>query len=131
MRVNGQRWVFEVGNNTVTVENAWVWYGYSQERVRLNDEIVYERKGWGYLVVSAVILTTVELLDRAYGVTMGITVQNDRPVIFCRLITENETIEPVAVWKARWSTKDMLWPDDPDPLGLDEGERSVWQRQNE
>lgn len=114
MRVNGQRWEFQIGNTLVIVENAWHWSGYSQERVRVNDEVILQREGWGWFTLSSAILTDFDILDIPHAVIIGIKYKDDDYTIWCRIITEDKVYKPTDWCEAKWDTKTYLWPPEPD-----------------
>lgn len=118
MRVKGERWEFSIGNNIIIVENAWHWSGYSQERVRLNDEVITEREGWGWFVIKATTIAEFEILDVPHDVVVGIHYEGTDYSIYCRVITETEVFKPDDWSEGKWDTKTYKWPPDPDPYAL-------------
>ena len=116
MRVRGQRWEFQIGNNVVIVENAWSWLGYSQERIRVNDEIIKDRAGWFWVIISKSEIASFEILDEDHAVIVGINYTDADHQIYCRIITETEIHTPQAFTEAKWDTETYKWPPDPDPF---------------
>lgn len=45
MKLYGQRWVYRIGNQTVTVDNAYSWSMWGQERMLVNDETAHSERG--------------------------------------------------------------------------------------
>lgn len=45
MRLHGQRWIYRIGNQTVTVDNAFSWSLWGQERMLVNDEVAHSASG--------------------------------------------------------------------------------------
>lgn len=118
MRVTGHRWEFKIGNNELIVENAWHWAGYSQERVRLNGEIIKKREGWGWFVISKTVIAEFDLFDTEHAVVMGIKFSDTNYSIYARVITEDEIYKPDDRSEAKWDTKTYLWPPEPDPFAV-------------
>lgn len=116
MKVSGQRWEYQIGNTNIIFENAWSWRGYSQERVRVNNEIIKDRKGWFWLIWSKSEVATFKILDEEYAVIIGVQYKDADSNIYSRIITETEVFEPESFIEAKWDTKDYPWPPDPDPF---------------
>ncbi|MEM8615986.1 MAG: hypothetical protein AAGF20_03525 [Pseudomonadota bacterium] len=118
MKVQGQRWEFQIGNTRVVVENAWNWVGYSQERVRVNGEILYERTGWFYFVINSTIVAEFDVLDVDHAVAVGLQSNGGDYNIWCRIITEDTVYKPDDWSEATWDTQTYLWPPDPNPFEM-------------
>ena len=117
MRVRGQRWEFQIGNNIIIVENAWSWLGYSQERVRLNDEIIKDREGWFWFILSKTEIAAFTILEEEHAVVVGISYSESDYQLYCRVITETEIHEPQSFTQAKWDTNSHKWPPDPEAFG--------------
>ena len=126
MRIKGERWEFHIGNTIVIVENAWRWSGYSQERVRVNDEVHFDRQGWFWMVANATTVAEFATLEDRYRVVMGVKYILTGQHLYCRVVSENEVIEPTAFLKGKWDKADYLWPPDPDPFDLN-NDAQVWR----
>ena len=114
MQVSGQRWEYQIGNTNIIFENAWSWRGYSQERVRVNDEGIKDRQGWFWLIWSKSEVATFKILDEEYAVIIGVQYTDADYNIYSRIITETEVFEPQGFIEAKWDTKAYLWPPEPD-----------------
>ncbi len=46
MKIHGQRWRYQLANTEVCVDNAFSWFGWAQERVLINDEVIQSVGAW-------------------------------------------------------------------------------------
>lgn len=105
MNLIGQAWVYRIGNSIVRVENAFVWRGWAQERLVVNDEPVREAGAWyglsrdfneDWLTPTGEGELAVRLRSRLNGIS-------------CEAKLEGVEVEPEALLVARWRGGRKAW----------------------
>jgi hypothetical protein len=108
MKLLGQRWVFQIGNSVVCIDNAFAWIGWAQERMVINDEIVQSTDGWfrlrqdylePWIVPGGEGLLTVKMVARMMDVA-------------CSADLDGQPLVPVQMLKAKWSGPKRSWPEE-------------------
>lgn len=105
-----QRWTYRVGNSTVTVDNAFNWLGWAQERLRVNDETVQDSRGMfrtrqSYAEPWLTMIGEGELSVRMSARLMSIQ---------CELLVNDEPLEPETYLASRWAGPKNSWPPEAD-----------------
>ena len=106
MKMHGQRWVYQIGNNVVYIDNAFAWIGWTQERMVINDETVQSTDGWfrarqdylePWIVPGGEGLLTVKLAARMIDVA-------------CFADLDGQSLVPMQMLKSKWSGPKWSWP---------------------
>ena len=105
MKLQGQRWLYRLGNAEVVVENAFSWEGWAQERWLINGEVAGETGGW---------LVTRRSFDEPWLTPLGdgvlaVEMRSRLLTVECRVTLDGVTIEPDALFEGRWHGKGV-WP---------------------
>ena len=107
MKLYGQRWVYRIGNQTVTIDNGFSWSFWGQERMLINDEAAHVTDG--YMVLSRAYqegwLTLVG--DSMLHVTLTSGVLS----IFCEARIGENRLQPDECFVTAWSGEKGHWPD--------------------
>ena len=105
MRLHGQRWIFQIGNSTVKIDNAFSWTSWAQERMIVNDEVLFETSD------SAISRTFKEpwLTPDGEG-ELVVKIYSGVMSIICEAKLNGERIEPDACYSAQWTSNARHWP---------------------
>jgi hypothetical protein len=107
MRLHGQRWVFQIGNSTVKIDNAftWSWSMWGQERMIVNDELLHTASG------TAFSRTFIEpwLTPDGDG-TLEVHIYGGLMSLICEAKLDGRRLEPEACHSATWSGDHNHWP---------------------
>ena len=107
MRLYGQRWVYRIGNQTVTIDNGFSWSFWGQERMLVNDEAIHTTDG--YMVPSRSYqegwLTPLGDGMLHVSLTSGIL------SIFCKARLDENRLLPDECFVTIWSGEKGSWPE--------------------
>ncbi len=107
MKLYGQRWVYRIGNQTVTVDNGFSWTFWGQERMLVNDEAAHETDG--FMVQSRSYqegwLTPVGDAMLRVSLTSGIF------SIICEARLDENRLLPDECFVTAWQGEKGSWPD--------------------
>lgn len=106
----GQRWLYRIGNAVITVDNAFNWWGWGQERLVVNDEVVQHSQGWmrrsqTFAEPWLTRLGEGELKVRIVGQIMTVR---------CEALLDGVPQDPETLMAARWSAPKGVWPKEED-----------------
>ena len=110
MQMICQRWTYRVGNSTVTVDNAFNWLGWAQERLRVNDETVQDSRGLFRTRQSYAEPWLTMIGEGELSVCISARVMS----IQCELRLNGDFIAPEAYLATRWSGPKNSWPAEED-----------------
>ncbi|MGJ3231568.1 MAG: hypothetical protein ACFE0P_07205 [Oceanicaulis sp.] len=106
LTLRGKRWLYDIGGRRVSVENAWSWTGWAQERVVVDGESVREtgeemktRRRFTVPVEETRLNAPLEIDMRAKGFWID-----------CRMRYGDELIEPIDVQYGNWRGERGDWP---------------------
>jgi hypothetical protein len=102
----GQRWVYEVGNSVVAVDNAYTVLGWSKERLLVNDEEVQSATAYWNLSrsFSEPWLTRVGEEDLEVALTVGFV------SLRCAVRLGGDLLASSDIQKAFWRGDKHSWP---------------------
>ncbi|WP_368933543.1 hypothetical protein [Brevundimonas naejangsanensis] len=106
----GQRWLYRIGNSIVCIDNAFAWTGWGQERMRVNDEVVQESRGW--LKPSQTFAEP--WLTRIGDDQLSILLVSGVMSVHCMAELGGALLEPEERLAARWSGSRGSWPEESD-----------------
>lgn len=110
MQMICQRWTYRVGNSTVTVDNAFNWLGWAQERLRVNDETAQDSRGLFRTRQSYAEPWLTMIGEGELSVCISALVMS----IQCELRLNGDLIAPEAYLATRWSGPKNSWPAEED-----------------
>lgn len=108
MKLHCQRWLFEIGNSVVKVDNAFSLLGWAQERLIVNDEIAGQAGQWFAMRRNFAEPWLSMLGDSELKVSMFARVGS----VECVVELDGERLEPALLQEATWSGRRGLWPDE-------------------
>ena len=110
MQMICQRWTYRVGNSTVTVDNAFNWLGWAQERLRVNDETVQDSRGLFRTRQSYAEPWLTMIGEGELSVCISARVMS----IQCESRLNGDLIAPEAYLATRWPGSKNSWPAEED-----------------
>lgn len=107
MKLHGQRWVFRIGNSTVKVDNAFSfsWSMWGQERMIVNDEVLYISSGARFSQTF-----TEPWLTPDGESTLEVTLYGGLMSLICEAKLDGRRLEPEACYSASWTSGRNHWP---------------------
>lgn len=106
MRLHGKRWLYDIGGRRVSVENAWSWTGWAQERVVIDGESV--REAGEELKTRRRFTIPVE--ETRLNAPLEIDMRAKWFWIDCQVHYGDELIEPLDVQHGIWRGARGDWP---------------------
>ena len=110
MQMICQRWTYRVGNSTVTVDNAFNWLGWAQERLRVNDETAQDSRGLFRTRQSYAEPWLTVIGEGELSVCISARLMS----IQCELRLNGDLIATEAYLATRWSGPKNSWPAEED-----------------
>ncbi len=108
---HGQRWIYEQGNNRITLENAWTMGGACQERVTVNDEIVHHSPNAMYFSLGWKPLHVDEWLSPDGAQTISLEVRSGLSRVHARVRIDGEVRPWSDYFNGRWTGALGHWPE--------------------
>jgi len=108
VKMQGQRWVYRLGNSVVCIDNGFSWLGWTQERMVVNDETVQQSDGWFRYrqdFFEPWIIPGGEGVLRVKLVAALLTVN-------CSASLDDRELQPSETRRADWSGAQGTWPAD-------------------
>lgn len=108
MRFFGQRWVYNIGNNVMKVDNAYDQTGWGQERLIVNDETIQLSEG-----AERFEQKFKEPWLASVGETeLCIHLRASFFTVHCFASIGDQKVEPDAYFQANWAGERYAWPDE-------------------
>jgi hypothetical protein len=107
MYLRGKRWIYDIDGRRLSVENAWSWTMWAQERVVLDG--VCLRAASGYWVTDRNF--TVPVSETGFSAPLHITLYSGLWSIEVIVILGEERLTPLDVQKGNWRGRKGDWPD--------------------
>ena len=105
MKLHGQRWRYQLANTEIFVDNAFSWFGWSQERLLINGEVAQSVGSWlsfkrsfdePWLTLSGDGIVEISMRSKLNGISV-------------ELRLDDEMIEHEELFEAAWHGKGV-WP---------------------
>lgn len=106
LTLRGKRWLYDIGGKRVSVENAWSWTGWAQERVVIDGVSV--RTAGGELTTRRSF--TIPVDETRLNAPLHITLSSRLFAIACVVSYGDERIEPTDIQFGNWRDRKGGWP---------------------
>ena len=111
MKLYGQKWIFQDGNHEIIVENAWSWTMYSQTRIKLNEETVFEHAAYFWVAIDWTTGHSEPWISQIGDETLSVAFISRPAHIDARVTIGDRELEPVDYFEGNWRAKGGHWPD--------------------
>ena len=107
MKLYGQRWVYRIGNQTVTVDNAYSWSMWGLERMLVNDETAHSASG--SMVFSRKFQE--EWLSSLGEGMVRVSIKGGLTSMICETTLDGNRLLPDECFVTVWNGDEKNWPE--------------------
>lgn len=111
MKLHGQKWIFLDGNHEIIVENAWSWSMYSQTRIKVNEETVYEHAAYFWVAIDWTTGHSEPWMTQLGDETLRVEFISGNLKIHARALIGERELEPADYLEGKWKAQKGHWPD--------------------